>query len=368
MKTFKIEISARSFVLMLLIVFLLVFLWEIRLVFFIFFIAFILNSAFRPLVDFLETKKIPRIISAVVIYLLVFLLLSLVLVTIVNEAISQLGSLLNQLPDILSKVVSYLTQTFPWLSNLINAEALKLSLSTYVSSVQNINVEFILNSFSSALGVLNSAITFMISVVSVIMISLYMLVRKEDVYTGVMLTLAKKTREKYIKLLERIEYKLGGWLRGQFLLMILVSFTTWVGIMLPAAVIPGYTLHNYALPIAFAAAIFEAIPGFGPTLTGAFTAIIAAGSNPGYVILYVIILFMIIQQFESIILSPNIMNRIIGLDPLVIIFGFLAGFTLFGIMGVILVVPILAVLQIIIEFGLEERRHGNEENLAIKQT
>ena len=141
MKTFKIEISARSFVLMLLIVLLLVFLWEIRLVFFIFFIAFILNSAFRPLVDFLETKKIPRIISAVVIYLLVFLLLSLVLVTIVNEAISQLGSLLNQLPDILSKVVSYLTQTFPWLSNLINAEALKLSLSTYVSSVQNINVK-----------------------------------------------------------------------------------------------------------------------------------------------------------------------------------------------------------------------------------
>ena len=94
----------------------------------------------------------------------------------------------------------------------------------------------------------------------------------------------------------------------------------------------------------------------------------AAGSNPAYVIIYIIILFMIIQQFESIILSPNIMNRIIGLDPLVIIFGFLAGFTLFGIMGVILVVPILAVLQIIIEFGLEERRHGNEENLAIKQT
>ena len=119
MKTFKIEISVKSFVLMLLIVFLLVFLWEIRLVFFIFFIAFILNSAFRPLVDFLETKKVPRIVSAIVIYLLFFLLLTLVLVTIVNEAISQLGSLLNQLPDILVKVVSYLTQTFPWLNNLV---------------------------------------------------------------------------------------------------------------------------------------------------------------------------------------------------------------------------------------------------------
>jgi predicted PurR-regulated permease PerM len=108
-------------------------------------------------------------------------------------------------------------------------------------------------------------------------------------------------------------------------------------------------MHEYALPIAFIAAILEAIPTLGPVATAVIAIIIAVGSGSSIgTVIFIIVLFYLIQQLESSLVFPQVMAKVVGVDPIVTIVSVIAAYILFGIMGAIFIVPLIAVMRILL--------------------
>ena len=106
---------------------------------------------------------------------------------------------------------------------------------------------------------------------------------------------------------------------------------------------------EFAAMFGIIAGIAELIPYFGP-LIGAAPAVGIALLHSKYMTLKVILAVLIIQQVEGNIISPKIMGNCMGLHPLVIIVALLAGGHLFGIAGMLLAVPLAAIIKIIVSF------------------
>jgi predicted PurR-regulated permease PerM len=341
----KIEISAKSVFIVLGIIIGLSAAWELRLVFFMFFIAYILNAAFRPFVDKMEQWRIPRILSTVLIYLVVFSIIGLFLATIFSEAGKQLTNLISQLPNIVYNVLNNL----PAQLQFLNPSQVEANLKDVVTSLLKIDINTFSSSLNSALGIFSAAASLSIGVGMIVVLSIYLLIRKEDVSKTVLGLISRNNRTKYSVLMGRIEKKLGSWLRAQILLMLIAASLVWLGLSVPALFVQNYTMHNYALPIAMLVFLVELVPGTGLGLGGILSTLIALATGNLFMVIYTPVLFIAIQQLEGMFIIPRIMNKAVGLDPVITILSVVAGYILFQVLGAILIVPILAVIQIVIE-------------------
>ncbi len=355
---FYIEITGRTILKTVLLLVLISFAWQLRGVVFMFFFSFILYSAFTPIVESLVKRGIPRILSIVIIYVVLFGIISLIMGLMTNILISQLQHLFSDLDNIMTSFLDTLIRIFPWLKDYLNPEQISSELIDNNDIIQN----FVSGkNLANAFGVVSSITSIGITIFASLMLTLYMLNRKDKFYSGLLdYVRDKKKRKQYFELMRKIEIGLGNWFLGELALMILVGFATWVGLVLPGFFMQDYTLSNYALPIALLAGLLEAVPNLGPTLTAVIAAIIALGSGDmstthmTVVTLvqtgYVIVLGTIIQNLEAVFLVPHVMKKAVGIDPIVTILGIIGALSLFGIIGAIIVIPIIATAQIIFDY------------------
>ncbi len=360
-ESIKFEITLKSLIIIALFIVLIVLIWQLRLIFVLLFLAFIINSALRPYVDYFESKKIPRFLSTAFLFITLLLVLSLMMVTVFSETIEQMKNLFLLMPQLLTNILQELFLIFPWLQDLIDIQELR---NRFVNDFTSLSGIF--NSgISSAYNILNSAISTVGGLVTITMLSIYMLVRKEEVYHSFInfIPIKKQDKVKYAKRLEKVELKLGAWMRAQLFLMVFIGILTWLGLVTPTVFFEGYKMHEYALPIAFIASILEAVPNIGPFVTAIFALIIAVGSGSSVsVAVYILLLFLAIQQLEGIFIVPKIMQKVIGIDPIITIISVLGAYILFGIVGAIFIIPLIAVLQIMLGSELTEmnRKTGME--------
>lgn len=353
-KTTRVEITPKTIFIAILIIIGFIVSWELRSVFFLFFIAYIINAAFRPLVNWMESKRIPRMLSIVLVYFVAFGIIGLIIVTVFSEAFTQLTNLISQIPNFVYNILNNLNNNLPAQLNFLNADLIKENLREIVSSLLKIDPTVFTTSISSALGILSYATTATVLTSMIIIISVYLLERKNDVTSTFVRFVSEESKAKYTELFKRIEEKLGMWLRAQVLLMFSAAFVIWLGLTIPAAFVPQYTLHNYALPIAMLVFLVEIVPGTGIAVGGVLSTVIALATGNIFLIIYTPLLFVLTQQLESMIISPRVMKKAIGIDPVITILSVLAGYTLFGVAGAVLIIPIIAVIQIVLDFKSEE--------------
>jgi predicted PurR-regulated permease PerM len=351
---FKVEISSKTIVFTVFFIIGLFVAWELRVVFFMFFIAYIISATFRPAVDFLESKKFPRILSIIILLFLSFIVIGLLVFSIASEAYTQLNNLFSQLPNIVFNIITNINNSIP-ISTMIDAQAIKDNLKDIVGLLMKFDLSIFTNGISSALGILGAAATLTVAISMISILAIYMLVRRDDVAANFLIFLDRDNKKKYLEIFKKIEYRLGSWLRAQVLVMFSAGFFTWLGLTIPAFFIPDYSLHNYALPIALLVFIIELVPGFGIATGGILTSVIALASGNVFLIIFAPLLFIIIQQVESMLIVPKVMSKAIDLDPVITILGVVAGSMLFGLLGVILIIPLIAVLKIIVVELIEDK-------------
>ena len=141
------------------------------------------------------------------------------------------------------------------------------------------------------------------------------------------------------ELINKIQKKISSWLKGQIVLSLLIGFFVFISMMTLGV--------KYALVLALLAFLGEFIPYLGPVLA-ALPAILVAFIDSPLKALFVFIIFVIIQQVENHILVPKIMQKAVGLNPLISILALLIGARLGGVMGVILAIPITTAIIVII--------------------
>jgi len=287
-------------------------------VFLILFISFILATAINPLVNALQRIKIPRVIAIFLSFVLVIGIVILVFSGIIPTLIEQTGILATSLIQILND-----NHLLDFDQNTINSQ-----IQTISSSLINV-LKIILGAASNVLALF-----------SLLVMTFYILIERPNLekYLRYFLHDGEKER-KYLKLIEAVESRLGGWVRGELMLMVIVGTLTYIG--LSAIKIP------FALPLALLAGLLELVPNLGPTLAAVPAALIGLTiSMP--VAIGTIIVSIAVQQLENNIIVPLVMRSSAGLSPIVTLLCLMVGVTIGGVGGAILAVPTFITVQTIV--------------------
>ena len=151
-----------------------------------------------------------------------------------------------------------------------------------------------------------------------------------------------------VDLWKRAQKKIGLWMQGQILLSVIVAILVYLGLLIIG--IP------YALLLSVFTAIAEIIPIL-VLIAGTAAAVVAFSDGGIPLALIVAGLFIVVNQFESNLIYPLIVKKIVGIPPLLVIVALIAGYTLAGFLGVLLSVPVAAViLELITDFDKRKRR------------
>lgn len=324
----KIDISTGIIFRTILIILGIWFLYLVREIIAIFFIAIILAAAMEPGVNWMHRKKIPRSLGIFLIYTVLFSLIGLLFYFIIPVIISQFSDLTNSFPVYFEKI-----------NHLLGG------LKNYTSS-HNINVgESGALDFNNGLGQLSQGIfsttigvfTGFLSTIFVLSLAFYLTVREDGMKKFIVMVTPIKHEEYVISLFERMKTKIGRWLLGQLFLILIVSIL--VFLMLSILKVP------YALILAIVAGVLEIVPFIGPIIGGTLATAVGFLVSPatGFTVL---IVFIIVQQMEGHIITPQVMRKVVGLNPIAVILALLIGFKLGGVIGAILAIPIATAIAV----------------------
>jgi predicted PurR-regulated permease PerM len=207
-------------------------------------------------------------------------------------------------------------------------------------------------SLSTAINVISSTFSGVLTIIMTLVISLYMSIEKGQVVRDFSwITQDNKKIKQFKEANQEINILLGNWIRGEFITMTIVGILVFVGTALIGL--------PYPLPLALLAAILEFIPNIGPTISAIPAIIIALITLgwPGAIITTA--LYVIIQQLENNLIVPRVMQRNINVSGLTIILGILIGGTIFGVAGALLAIPSIIVLKTIFETWVKYKPKGD---------
>jgi predicted PurR-regulated permease PerM len=315
----RVSVSPSIVVFSILFLVFLYFLYAIRSILALFFLGFIVMVALSPFVHKLELKlRMPRMIAIIFTYILLILGFVGIIVMVIPPLTSQLFSFVEAL-------------NLPWLQD----ELMSLSLSlTDVGTI----VEQLGQSVNTVYALVASTFSGVFTVLTIIVISLYLMVDRKRLHLRVVwFTKKKKHLETAKQFIDSLEHQLGGWIRGQLILMMVIGIVTYIGLSLLSV--------PYAAPLALLAASLEILPNLGPTLA-AIPAIgfslAMGGPTMGLVVL---LFYLLVQQFENNLLVPKIMKDNVDVSPLISIMSILIGLKLAGFLGALLAIPLYIVLR-----------------------
>jgi len=331
----KIEISPRTILLIYLIPIGLFLAWSLRGIIIALLISLILMSGFAPLVDWFQGKlKFPKILAVISTYLLAIIFLVLLLFVIIPPLFSQTKEFFRNFPFYVEQFTSIFGRgdaAATYTDNLLTLGANQIN--TLLNNI-------VILSF----GVFSGIFAFL----SILLITFYLLLERDKIKENIFIFFPHLPKERVKTLAHRIEEKLGSWVRGQLILSLLIGVTTYIGLFILGV--------EFALPLAVIAAVLEFIPVIGPILS-AIPAVIVALVQSSILGIGVAALYLLIQQLENTVIVPKVMEKAVGLSPLVIILALMIGGTTFGVLGALISVPVAAVISVIFE-DFKNHRQG----------
>jgi predicted PurR-regulated permease PerM len=287
------------------------------------FVAIIFMAGLYPIVSYLESLRIPKALAIAVTYIIILGMLGTLLYLVINPLIEQTTNLILHLPQTI-------TSLFP--------EGGPVDPSIIQDQLGNVSR----NALNFTLTIFNNVIAF----ISVAVLTFYLLLEREKL-DHLISQFFVGEEERIKRIIDKIEDKLGAWLRGQIALSLIIGTMAYVVLFLLGV--------PYALPLAILAGIFEVVPVIGPIISS-IPAILVAFTISPFLGLLTAVAFFVIQQLENNLIVPQVMKRAVGLNPLIVILAVSIGGKLLGIPGALLAVPISVVIQIITEDILREEK------------
>lgn len=301
-----------------------------------FIFAFFLAYALNPMVEFLQYKGARRDYAILTVYLIMLILAAIVWKLLVPRLIHDLTAVIHRLPQIFTDF-----QFFQFrIAKMLDGLNLPFNSDVLIEELTK-RGEAITKNFLVQIG--QGAISFFAKSLLYILIPLiaYYFSRdypqiKRNLYGWVLRNLGNHWTRTFLKIDALFKF----YIRGQLLDTFIVGSLFAVGLS-----ILGF---EAAILLGFVAALFNLIPYFGPVL-GALPIILFALLKSPWLVLYVVILFLIVNQLEVMVFAPRIMSYNLGLHPITVIYLILVGGELFGLVGMIFAVPLGAIFLIIIK-------------------
>ena len=340
-----IEISTRTIMRIILIILGLVFVYLIFDVIVLFIFALIIASAVAPAVNFLEKIKIPRVIGTLIIYILTIGIIGFVISLIVPTFARDIKDFALNLPNYIEslsekfKSIQHASSKYEFIINKFQS-----FLSNIGDSLRNISS----NVLSLAISVFGGAFSFLL----ILIMSFYVSAQKKGVQRVLTAIIPINYRDQILSLWERAQKKLGRWLQGQLFL----------GIVIGALIYVGLSVLNvkFALLLAVIAGVLEIFPYIGSFISGTLAVTIGILQTP-ILGLWVLILYLVVYQIEAYFITPMVIGRVVGLNPIVVILALLIGGKLGGVLGMVLAVPLAAVFAELLRDMIKRRKQAEQQ-------
>jgi len=305
------------------------------------FISLILSSAFDPWVDWFQKRKIPRSVSIISIYLIAFVLMGAAVTLVIPPIIDQVNDLSVKFPQVSEK----LSSGIEIIKNYSHKEGLITDLLQAKDNYPQF-VETIQGVISQISGLFGGIVTFIL----VLVLVFYMTV-EENAMKKLIWSIAPEKNQVYImNLVNRMQVKIGLWLRGQLILSLIIFVMVYVALLILGV--------KYALVLALLAGVTEFVPYLGPIFAAIPAIIITLSQSGPTLAIFVGIVYYLVQLTENNIIVPKLMQKVVGLNPIVSIAVLMIGYSLYGIVGAILSIPVATAISVFVKDVFDNKAAG----------
>jgi len=314
-------------------------------------ISAILAYLFNPIVNFLEKYDIPRGWGVIIVYLTIIGLILLLSFSVFPKTGKEIKRFITILPMYFEKITSFIDDMYyRYYTNIDNMPPIIKGIeAVIINSFRNFE-DLILSSVSRFVEGIISTFSKVISLILIPILTFYFLKDKDYFKTSLYLLIPKRFRKEVKELSIEIDRALSQFIRGRFILAIYVGITTTILLLILRI--------DFAVVIGIITGIADIIPYFGPFL-GFLPAVFFAFVSSPVKALWVAILFIGIQWIENNVLAPKIIGETTGMHPITILLALIIGGGMFGVMGMVFSVPVVAVFKILFSFFVERVKIRN---------
>lgn len=338
----RISVSLGTIALLILSVPLLALLWQLRSLFLLVMIAIVLAASIAPVVDWAERYRVPRWLGVVLTYLAIAAIITGVGLWVGPTVVEQIQRLIRQIPVSLKQVldyaeswvVSFNNERPDFASELINQFVDVQGLTRWVIRSSQ---QLLVRSYGLTTGILGG----FFSVILALFLSGYMLADSRTLVKNFVRLLPQPWDDRMAAQVGPMSNRIGSYIRGRLLVSTILALATTVSLTILG-------LSDFALGLGAISGFTNLIPFLGPIL-GAIPALVVAISQGGWTVLWVLLLYIVIQNLETYVLDPLLVGTSVGVHPLYQLLAVLGGTQVLGIIGALVVPPWVAGGAVLLE-------------------
>jgi len=306
-----------------------------------FVLAILLVYLLSPLVDYLSQKKLPRVLAVLCVYVIFVAALVTIVLVITPGLANSLQQISKELPQYMAKLeehTAFLKQQYDKLGLPLEWEDLTGQIIEGTKALARWAVD--------GIGQLFSGIFFLfLSLV----VAFYLLKDAKKMKAGLMKLVPQDYREQTSEFVTEVDQALRGYIRGQAIIAAIVGIAIGVALFLLRV--------KYAIVLGVAAGVFNVVPYLGPVIAIIPALLMGLLREPfsPWVLLWILLLFVGVNQVEAYFLAPHILAREVKLHPVAVIVAIVVGGAALGIVGVLLAIPALAALKSLLKRIVAEK-------------
>jgi predicted PurR-regulated permease PerM len=334
-------ISLSNLLLVVAIGLLLVLLWQLRSLLVTLMIAVAIAATLAPIINSAERLNIPRWLAVIIVYLVLLatltglgLLIGPTVAEQIERLIRKLPSYLEALRPLLDNIALRFGMAKPDHPNLISQLFDPQSLTAWIIRSSQ---QLLIRSYGVTRGIIGGVFSILLA----LLLSGYMLSGADDLLKGIVRLFPYPWNERLAGQIKPVRQKMGGYIQGRILVSIILGIAITIGLRFLG-------LSELALGLGVIAGFTNLIPFFGPVL-GSIPALIVAIAQGGWTFLWVLLLFVVIQNVETYVLDPLLVGSSVGVHPLYQLLAVLGGTQVLGIIGALIVPPWVAGSAILLE-------------------
>jgi predicted PurR-regulated permease PerM len=308
----------------------------------------ILAVGVYPLVKIFE-RVMPRWLAILIVYIIILGTLGALLYWIITTAISQSSSFVDYIQSLLQPGNGQARPIIALLNKLgITTRQIQQAGQQLVAQLQG--------ALSNITLLVSSVFSIIIDVLVVGVVSIYLLANGTRIAHWLRASPPRSIRGRVNLLLDILKRVIGGYIRGEILLALIIGFLVGVGMQLLGV--------PFSLLLGVLAFLFEFVPIFGVIITGFICVFLALISHGWLNAILVLLYFLGVHTLEGYVIGPRIIGRALRIHPLVSLFAVIAGEELYGILGIVFSAPIAGIIQAILVAVWTEWRAAHREQFA----
>jgi len=308
-------------------------------------ISFILYYLLTPIVDFLEKKGVRRLWSIIGIYTLIVVLLTLLIIWLVPVLQEQFSNLIDSIPEFFNTFTNFLSDAAENIGLNTDQQQIFDEILSYFDNIQANFTDYVSQGFSGVGNIISSVTNVFVIILMVPIILFFLLKDGSEFINSFMNIVPPGGRKDISAILRAIDAQVGQYIKGQIIVATVNGILMFIGFSIIGL--------SYSGILAITGGILSFIPYLGPALTFIPAAIIALTDSLLMVALLAVV-WGVVQFIEGNLVEPNVMGRQLNVHPVTIIFILLIMGELLGLVGMILGVPIYAIIKVFITFVFQK--------------